>query len=289
MIKAKINSNAQAALDYIEEIKRNPLLSEYHIDLNNVNDFANMLEEKKHCSSCKGLAFCMNSANGFYSNYSEGKFVLTPCHFKKQAFLKSKENELINTLFVSKSILSANISDFDATTSNRKKIYEYIVEFIQTTNRKEFMKGLYIHGGFSTGKTFILGCIANELARNKIKCLIIYFPDLVVELKSAIGTPRFDVLINYLKSVDVLFLDDLGSENMTPWLRDDILGPILNYRLMEEMPLFVSSNVDPKTEDLLNHFSITKSPSDRLKAKRIISRLEGLVKPIELDNNSYRR
>ena len=97
----------------------------------------------------------------------------------------------------------------------------------------EFVQGLYIYGAFSTGKTYILGCIANELARNNIKSLIIYFPDLVVELKSAIGTPRFEELLNHLKSVDVLLLDDLGSENMTPWLRDEILGPVLNYRLME--------------------------------------------------------
>ena len=38
--------------------------------------------------------------------------------------------------------------------------------------------------------------------------------------------------LNYLKSVDVLLLDDFGSENMTNWLRDDVLGPVLNYRLI---------------------------------------------------------
>ena len=103
------------------------------------------------------------------------------------------------------------------------------------------------------------------------------------------GTPRFEELFNYLKSVDVLLLDDLGSENMTNWLRDDVLGPVLNYRLMAEKPVFISSNIDPTTNDLLAHLSITKAKSDELKGMRIKSRLEGLVVPIELDNNRYRR
>lgn len=149
--------------------------------------------------------------------------------------------------------------------------------------------GLYIYGGFSIGKTYILGCIANELAKYNIESLIIYFPDLVVELKNSIGSSRLEELINYLKSVDVLLLDDLGSENMTPWLRDEILGSVLNFRLMEEKPIFITSNIDPTTDDLLNHLSITRVPSETLKAMRIKSRLEGLVVPIELDNKSYKR
>ena len=96
---------------------------------------------------------------------------------------------------------------------------------------------------------------------------------------------RFDELLNHLKSVDVLLLDDLGSENMTPWLRDEILGPVLNYRLMEEKPVFVSSNMS--INDLKIHLNVEKG--NDLKAQRIISRLTGLVKQIELDNNSYKR
>ena len=199
--------------------------------------------------------------------------------------IKSKESQLIKTLFIPQRILNADLAYFDNTTKNREKILTYITNFINSTLNKEYMPGLYMYGDFSTGKTYILGCIANELARNNIKSLIIYFPDLVVELKSAIGTPRFDELLNHLKSVDVLLLDDLGSENMTPWLRDEILGPVLNYRLMEEKPVFVSSNMS--INDLKIHLNVEKG--NDLKAQRIISRLTGLVKQIELDNNSYKR
>lgn len=297
MIKINLKSDEQIVKNYIDQIKSNPLVSDYDINLNNVNDFALFIEEFNHCKACKGLSVCKNTNIGFISKPEDDTFVMHPCKYKKEAEMKSKEHQLIKTLFVSKRILIASLEQFELTTPNRRKIFDYIADFIQKMKNNVFSKGLYIYGNFATGKTFILGCIANELAKHHISSLVIYFPDLVVELKNAIGTPRFEELMNYLKSVEVLLLDDLGSENMTPWLRDEVLGPVLNYRLMEEKPIFISSNMDPNTEiidsnteknDLLNHFSLESDSSD-LKSKRIKSRLMGLVNAIELENASYKR
>lgn len=288
MMKIDIKSDLNALDEYINEMQKHPLLQDVVVDVNNVNDYALFIEEHNNCIKCSGLKSCCNTTAGFTSIIENGSVVAKPCKYKKDEYLKAKEGKLIRTLFVSKSILNADLVNFNVNTENRKKIYQYLVNFIDKTKNNVFEKGLYIYGGFSTGKTFILGCIANELARNNIESLIIYFPDLVVELKNSIGTPRFEELINYLKSVDVLMLDDFGSENMTNWLRDEILGPVINYRLMEEKPLFISSNVTPDNQ-LLNHVSITKSPSEVIKGNRIISRIEGLTRPIELDNLSYKR
>ena len=91
-----------------------------------------------------------------------------------------------------------------------------------------------------------------------------------------------------LKDVDVLMLDDLGSENMTSWLRDEILGPVINYRLMENKPVFISSNIKPG--DLEEHLAIDKAKENVLKARRIISRLNDMVDCIDMsDSEKYRR
>ncbi|MDE5546368.1 MAG: ATP-binding protein [Anaeroplasmataceae bacterium] len=288
MRKINIESNEKDVLDFVEELKKDPLLEGYDINPWNANNFALFAEEQRNCSKCKGLASCKNTNQGYMLKPENDDFVLFPCKFKKEANKKENENQKIKTLFVPKNILQADLSEYDTSTEHRKKIYEYIVKFIQNMKENIFTKGLYIHGGFATGKTFILGCIANELARNGIESLIIYFPDLVVELKNSIGSSRLEELINYLKSVDVLLLDDLGSENMTPWLRDEVLGPVLNYRLMEEKPVFISSNLNPG-EELEEQLATSKSRADSLKAQRIISRLNGLVQTIELDNHSYKR
>lgn len=289
MMKVKLDSNEEQANAFVEKIQDHPLLSDYKVTLNNVNDFALYLEERENCLKCRGILECKNSTQGFATQIAEGCFTLSACKYKKEVEAKAREHRFIHTLFVSKSVLNSDLKDFEVCTPNRKKIYEHILQFIPKIKQHEFTKGLYIYGGFSTGKTFILGCIANELARNHVESLVIYFPDLVVELKNAIGTPRFEQLINHLKSVEVLLLDDLGSENMTPWLRDEILGPILNYRLMEGKALFVSSNLDPTRGDLIQHFTTSKAASEVLKASRIQSRLEGLVMLMELENKPYRR
>ena len=289
MMKFNNSANLDKSNDFVSELKNNPLLDGYDINVSNANDFSVYLEELHNCNNCKNIHNCPNSNTGHLYKYENGEFIYKTCKKRKDELAKLQEGKLIKTLFVSKKILEADLANFDVNTQKRKTIYDYILKFINNTKSHIFSKGLYIYGNFSTGKTYILGCLANELARNNIESLVIYFPDLVVELKNALGTARFEELINYLKSVDVLLLDDFGSENMTSWLRDDILGPVLNYRLMEEKPVFISSNIDPTQGELLNHLSISMGKSDVLKGERIKSRLEGLVIPIELDNNSYKR
>ena len=117
---------------------------------------------------------------------------------------------------------------------------------------------------------------------------MIYFPDLVLDLKNALGDPRFEELVNKLKSIDVLMLDDLGSENMTPWLRDEIFGPVLNYRILENKPVFISSNLN--FTDLKTHLAIEKGTANTTKADRLLSRLQGLVRFLDMnDNKNYRK
>ena len=77
-------------------------------------------------------------------------------------------------------------------------------------------------------------------------------------------------------------------ENMTPWLRDEVLGPIVNYRMNLKKPIFISSNIEPK--DLKNHFMMNGSEEEKVKAGRISSRLNSLVNAISMnDGEKYNR
>lgn len=287
MRKIKAEGNSDFNLDeYLNELQS--MLPNYDINVNNANDFAILLEEKNNCSKCKGLYMCKNVNQGHYTEYKNLEFSYSECKYKKEINEQNKNNTLIKTLYLPKSILNAKLEDFDTNSESRKKIYTQIVDFINNYSLDIKQKGLYLHGSFSIGKTFTLGCIANELAKNNIKCLLIYFPDLVSDLKMAFGTDRLPNLINMLKSIDVLMLDDLGSENLTPWVRDEVLGPVLNYRVLENKPVFVSSNLSP--QDMRIHLSIDRTPAGELKADRLISRLQGLVTSVNMDDsNKYKR
>lgn len=286
MRKIEIEFDAKAVDEYVLKLKEK--LPQYDINVNNANDFEILLHERENCINCKGLNCCLNGNKGLYTVFNDGKFSLVDCEYKKEARNESLKDSLIKTLYLPKKILEANIKDYYTNSESRKKIYTAIVNFVTNYDSNSMNKGLYLFGNFSVGKTYTLACLANELARKNISCLLIYFPDLVSDLKNAIGSTRFESLINMLKTVDVLMLDDLGSENMTPWLRDEILGPIINYRLLEGKTLFISSNIPPI--ELVNHFSIDKAPQNRIKGERIVSRLKDLVTSISMDDcNPIRR
>ena len=251
------------------------------VDINNVNDFSIVFEEKRNCVKCKGLEYCKNSQKGFYQDVNGDSFIYQACEYKKAE--AQKRNTLIKTLYLPDSILDASLETFHTNSESRKKIY---AEILKNMSQDTITKGLYLYGNFSKGKTYTLAVIANELAKKGLSSLLIYFPDLVLDLKNAIGSPRFEELVNMLKDIDILMLDDLGSENITPWIRDEILGPVINYRLMDHKPLYISSNLNP--EELIRHLSI--NGADELKATRISTRLAALAVNVNMDDSkTYKR
>lgn len=279
--------NTKEVNDFIKEIQNQ--FPDYEIDENNVIDFSLLFESNLKCKNCKGLNNCSQEKEGYKLIFDEDSFKYSPCKYMVEKNKQNKNKNLIKTLYLPSKILEAKIEDYDVNTESRKKIFAKINEFISKTRNGNYSKGLYLCGTFSVGKTYTLACIANELARNNIESLLIYFPDLVTDLKNAINdNNRYESLINMLKSIPVLMLDDLGSENMTPWVRDEILGPVINYRLLENKPLFISTNLKPGA--LTTHLSIDKAAGSILKAERIMSRLNSLVSVIDMDDsNKYQR
>ena len=71
-------------------------------------------------------------------------------------------------------------------------------------------------------------------------------------------------------------LDDIGAEEVTPWVRDSI-GPLLHYRMVHELPTFFSSNFD--YSELEHHLAMTRDGEEKTKAARIIERVKSLSTP----------
>ena len=74
---------------------------------------------------------------------------------------------------------------------------------------------------------------------------------------------------------------------MTSWSRDEILGPILQYRMDNKMATFFTSNLS--IEELETHLSVSKDSIDKLKAKRIIERIKFLTDDIKLISENKRK
>ena len=148
-------------------------------------------------------------------------------------------------------------------------------------------KGLYLHGTFGVGKTYILGAIANALSKERIQTLLVYMPEFIRELKSAVKEGSIEEKIDFVKKVPVLMLDDVGSEPITTWTRDEIIGSILHYRMAEKLPTFMTSNFDYK--ELEQQWAQAENGAiDELKSGRILQRVQALTTPLVITGTNRR-
>ncbi len=283
----KINiryDNDKMITEEIIKLKKNPLFKNVDINKFNFNDFFIMARELKNCENCKSYQECKNKTKGYLytcnldeENYN---FKSVMCRYKLNEMSELRGSSFIKTKHMPKGILDCSLDDFKLTTENRCDAYKYACRFINELKEGRFLRGLYLHGEFGVGKTYLMSAVANELGKNGIRSLLMYFPDLARELKSSMYNDNLEKLINELKTVPVLFIDDLGGELLTSWLRDDVIGPILNYRVAEKLPIFITSNLN--LTELFAHLEQTKDEAynrgkDSFKASRIIERIKNLV------------
>ena len=174
-------------------------------------------------------------------------------------------------------------------TDGRSQAIQQAAHFIQQYEQKQstFVKGLYLVGNFGVGKTYLLGAIAKKLAEDGYDSTLIHFPTFAVEMKQAIGKDTMIQLLNEIKTAPILMIDDIGADAMSSWIRDDVLGVILQYRMQEMLPTFFSSNFTMK--ELERHLTVTqKGDQEPIKAMRIMERIAYLSQEIMMIGQNRR-
>ncbi|MDX9692382.1 MAG: primosomal protein DnaI [Acholeplasmataceae bacterium] len=183
-------------------------------------------------------------------------------------------------------IQDASLSRFEVFSEERMKAYQVAKEFLDNYRKDRYAKGLYIYGKNATGKSYLLSAVAHELAQKNITVLFVYMPDLVRSIKHGMNEGNLEERINQLKQADVLMIDDIGGENMTPWFRDEILVPIMQYRLSAKLPVFMTSNYD--FQRLVDFLSVNRDETSLMKAARLVQRIKDLMTPVKLVEDQYK-
>lgn len=256
--------------------------------------FYEYANQSKNCQECTGLQECKNMMNGFYPQLTIRKGTIE-IHYdrcpKKVMFDEKKKSEaLIRSMHVPKEITNASFADIDTTgdMSGRLEAVDLATEFVENYEPGKAQKGLYFYGKFGVGKSFLLGAIANELAKKKVPSMIVYLPELLRELKSSIGDSTLNEKIEMIKNQLVLMIDDIGAENVSSWTRDEVLGPILQFRMQEQLPTFFTSNFD--YDQLEHHLTYSqRGEEERMKARRILERIKYLTHPVLVDGPNRRK
>ena len=138
-------------------------------------------------------------------------------------------------------------------------------------------KGLLYFGKSGTGKTFTTGAIANRIRERGFTVLYMTAVELMDAVKEKDYSKNADdseTKYQLIKDVDLLVIDDLGTELATPYTASALFD-IVNYRSGLEKPTIYSTNFELS--------QLSKRYHDR-----IFSRITGSVKLVEYFGNNIR-
>lgn len=269
-------------------------ITEKHIE-RNINELFEYKTQWDNCDRCPGLENCPNIMKGYQPKISLQRndihLQYAPCSLKVKDDERRRRQSLIKSLYVPVEVTKVTIEDLHEDTPSRINAIAKALEFVMNVAPRENGRGLYVYGPFGVGKTFLMGAIANKLAEKNFETVFVYVPDFFRELKAGIGDGSYQRKFDEVKNAEILILDDIGAETMTDWVRDDILGALLQFRMMEKLPTLFTSNFD--LDELEQHLTVTHRGGlekvDRLKAKRIMERIKYLNDVIDMRGENKRK
>ncbi len=228
-----------------EEIKK--LREEKNKLLKSLDIPENYFEPNYECSLCKDTGYVTNS-----------NFTVTMCTCLKQRlyneqFNKANMSNLDTQNFstfsdqyysdkVDKEKYHANISPRE----NINLIKDICIKFINNFDDKE-QKNLLFTGNTGLGKTFLSSCIANEIIKKGKNVLYQTAPvmlDSIIDYR--FGKTKDSNIIDSILNVDLLIIDDLGTESMNNMKFAELFN-IINTRLLNQKKItktIISTNLN---------------------------------------------
>lgn len=272
---------------YMSELIRKYNLPDAFLEQNSAK-IIRVLKSRAMCANCKGLYACGQKSPGERLDLTFNKVMFDEIEYCDYALNKLKKDNL------SKSYLYCdvpeNIIDIDLNNVEYTKDQEQLYLKLAAIYTKKTDKGLYIVGDLGVGKTYLCAALANSLVKNGERVAFVKVSNFFNEMKSYISTRNelLDININKLQKASYLFLDDIGAEAVSEFVRDDILFRILDYRLENKLTTIFTSNLNKA--DLEKHYTYDrKDNANLMNAKRLMERIDILAEDFTVSGKNMRR
>ena len=197
------------------------------------------LEQKYHCNACKDTGFIGNQT---CSCFKQGLINIAYEQSNLQHILdKENFNSFSLKYYSKKPIGKDGISPYD----NMVKIRQICVGLIEKFETSK--ESLLLTGQTGLGKTFLCNCIAKELLDNGFTVLYFTAPQLF-KLFEESRFHREDMqdesknLLDTLFDVDMLIIDDLGTESISTITISDLFN-VINSRYLNQTSTIISTNL----------------------------------------------
>lgn len=196
----------------------------------------------EECPICKGARYLRLDVP--YGHPLFGRLIDCECRLAEQRKRNFEELQLISNL---EPFRDKTFENFDRKVKGVARAFDAAWRFANNPNG-----WLVLAGRCGCGKTHLAAAIANHVIQEQqFQTFFTVVPDLLDHLRSTFGPTsetRYDELFEKVRSTPLIILDDLGTENATPWAREK-LYQIINHRYNYGLPTVITTNRDLDTID----------------------------------------
>ena len=283
----------QAMLD---QLKKEPqvvrFLEMYKLDSSfldkNASYFQNWIIHLRKCAGCQGLEYCRQPIKGKVCTIDLDEFgylfeKYVSCKFEQKEEKKMVHERNYRICHGTKEDLMIDFSEIKL----ENEPQEYIDVYTAVAQSFEGRKGMYIYGQPGSGKSYLMWAVANHFAKKNKKVSYVKVPFFVQDLKQSFNDSEYiQLILSHLRFSEVLILDDIGSESISQWERDEILFPVLDYRMNHGLKTYFASNYT--MEELELQYRLMKQPNAQVASLRLLERIRTLSLPLALLGKSRR-
>ena len=249
----------------------------------------------KKCEFC-GRELTPIGLDYLYANFSPDNIEYERCTCKKaQEYWKEKDKqdyeftkrkhyrEVINKIYkqnyIGRKFQNLNFENFNSNSENELAIViakDYVNKNITSANTN----GLIIMGESGVGKTHLAASIANKLIENDKIVLMGRLTTLLDMIKETFkdNMKSENELIELYSNIDMIIIDDLGTEKISNWALEK-LYTIIENRNENRLPIIITTRFDK--QGLIERFN--KCQDEQL-VNAIISKLYQMCYGVTLKN-----
>lgn len=186
------------------------------------------------CPVCKGAGFLRSNVPFGHPQF--GKAVACQC---KEQERKRKRRQQLQEISNLGAFASKRFESFNPRMPGLQEAFQVSIEFAKAP-----CGWLLLVGPNGCGKTHLAAAIANQCLESGAVVLFATVPDLLDHLRAAFAPDSneiYDQLFARMREAEVLVLDDLGTQQSSPWANEKLFQ-LLNYRYNSGFPTVITAN-----------------------------------------------
>lgn len=189
------------------------------------------------CPICRGVGFVHPRCEDGKVDYSR----VIPCQCVRAKLEGEKRKRMLRKCELSLKAQSWTFENFEVLPG----LEEAYAAALEMAEEKADSNWLTLMSSTDRGKTHLLAAICHRWLDKGKPARYAYVPLLFEELRRGFGVEgdrSYEARWDFFLNVPLLALDDLGTENRTPWVQER-LDTVIDSRLMSGLALVVTTNL----------------------------------------------